>query len=234
MNRIAPWLIVVLIASAGCGGDAGGAPAGPPTAPTPAPTPPPAPTVASLGVSGTGILTSIGETAQFMVTATLPDGSRQAVEAAEAGWESSDPAVVTVSDGAVTAAGGGNATLTVTFGGQSAEVPVSVRISVRTEGTVRVLYVSPSDRQFRADYSEGITHALVDLQSWYRRQAGGLTFSLYDATPEHCRLPEPSDYYARGHAWEKIQEDVQSCAPVEFGRESFIWVAVRGCGRSVR
>ena len=43
MNRIAPWLIVVLIASAGCGGDSGGAPAAPPTAPTAAPTPPPAP-----------------------------------------------------------------------------------------------------------------------------------------------------------------------------------------------
>ena len=209
------------IGLSGCGGGDGAAPT---AAPPSTPPPPPAPTVASLEVSGTAVLTSIGETTQFMVTATLSDGSMQAVEAAEADWESSDPAVATVSEGVLTAAGGGNATITVTFGGQSAEVAVSVRISLRIEGTVRVLYVSPADRQFRADYSEGIAHALVDLQSWYRRQTGGLTFSLYDATPEHCRLPEPSDYYAQGHAWEKIQEDVQPCAPVEYGRANFVWV----------
>ena len=213
------------LALVSCGGGDGAAPtAAPPSTPT-TPPPPPAPTVASLEVSGTGVLTSIGETTQFMVTASRSDGSMQAVEAAEADWESSDPAVATVSDGVLTAAGGGNATLTVTFGGQSAEVAVSVRISLRTERTVRVLYVSPADRQFRADYSEGITHALVDLQSWYRRQTGGLTFSLYESTPEHCRLPEPEDYYVRGgDAWAKVQEDVQPCAPVEFGRSSFVWV----------
>ena len=207
-----------------CGGGDGAAPtaASPSTPATPAP--PPAPTVVSLEVSGEGILTSVGETTQFMVSATLSDGSMQTVEASEADWASSDPAVATVADGLLTAAGGGNATLTVTFGGQSAEVPVSVRISTREEGTVRVLYVSPANRQFRADYSEGITHALVDLQSWYRRQTGGLTFSLHEATPEHCRLPEPEDYYARGDAWEKVQEDVQPCAPVEWGRADFVWV----------
>ena len=52
-----------------------------------------APTVTSLEASGTAVLTSIGETSQLMVTATLSDGSMQAVEAAEADWESSDPAV---------------------------------------------------------------------------------------------------------------------------------------------
>ena len=211
------------IALLSCGGGDGAAPTAAP--PSTTPTPPPAPAVASLEVSGTGVLTSIGETTEFMVTASLSDGSMQAVEAAEADWESSDPAVATVSDGVLTAAGGGHATLTVTFGGQSAEVPVSVRISLRAEGTVRVLYVSPADRQFRADYSEGITHALVDLQSWFRRQTGGLTFSLYESTPEHCRLPEPEDYYVRGgDAWPKVQEDVQAYAPVENGRSSFVWV----------
>ena len=155
------------LALSGCGGGDGAAPSTPP-----APAPPPAPTVASLEVSGTGVLTSIGETTQLMVTATLSDGSMQAVEAADADWESSDPAVATVSDGLLTAAGGGNATITATFGGQSAEVPVSVRISLRTEGTVRVLYLLPADRQLRADYSEIISNAIVEVQSWYRRQTG--------------------------------------------------------------
>ena len=207
-----------------CGGGDGAAPTAAPPSTPPTPPPPPAPTVVSLEVSGTGGLTSIGETTQFMVTATLSDGSMQAVEAAEADWESSDPAVATVSDGLLTAAGGGNATITATFGGQAAEVPVSVRISVRTEGTVRVLYVSPADRQFRADYSEIISNAIVDLQSWYRRELGGLTFQLYDATPERCELSGNHDDYNSGDVWAKVLQDVQHCAAVEEGSAGFVWV----------
>lgn len=220
----------IAIALSGCGGGDGAAPAAPPPpAPTPAPppstpAPAPPPTVIALEVSGIAVLTSIGETTQFMVTATLSDGSMQAVEATEAGWESSDPAVATVSDGLMTAVGWGNATLTATYEGQSAEIPISVRISARTGGTVRVLYVSPADRQFRADYSEAITHALVDLQSWYRRQTGGLTFELFEATPEWCRMPGDHDYYSEGDSWNKIVEDVQHCAPVGHFGEEHIWV----------
>ena len=214
------------IVLSGCGGGDGAAPTAAPPSTPPTPAPPPAPTVASLEVSGTGVLTSIGETTQLMVTATLSDGSMQAVEAADADWESSDPAVATVSDGLLTAAGGGNAAITVTFGGQSAEVQVSVRISLRTEGTVRVLYVSPADRQFRADYSEAITNAIVDVQSWYRRQMGGLTFQLYDATPEWCQMSEDSDYYSHDDIWGKVLEGVQHCAPVAGVGEvsDFVWV----------
>ena len=214
------------IVLSGCGGGDGAAPTAAPPSTPPTPAPPPAPTVASLEVSGTGVLTSIGETTQFVVTATLSDGSMQAVEAAEADWESSDPAVATVSEGVLTAVGGGNATVTVTFGGQSAEVPVSVRISTREEGTVRVLYVSPADRQFRADYSEVITHAIVDVQSWYRRQMGGLTFQLHDATPEWCQMSGDSEYYGHGEIWDKVIAGVQHCAPVVHpGEDSdFTWV----------
>ena len=83
------------------------------------------------------------------------------------------------------------------------ETPVSVRISTRSTGTVRVIYAAPSDLEFRADASEAIAHAIVDLQSWYRRELGGLTFSLYEATPEECRMSEPADYYGTGNAWPK-------------------------------
>ncbi len=188
------------------------------------PTTPSAPTVASLEVSGTGVLTSIGETTQFMVTATLSDGSTHPVEAAEIHWESSDPAVATVSDGLTIGVGGGNATLTATYEGQAAEIPVSVRISLRTERTVRVIYASPADRQFRADYSEVITHAIVDLQSWYRRQTGGLTFELFEATPEWCQMPGDHDYYKQGDSWKKIVEGVQHCAPVSRDGEEHTWL----------
>ena len=102
-------------------------------------------------------------------------------------------------------------------------VEVSVHISVRETGTVRVLYAAPSDREFRSDYRDAIQHGIVDLQSWYRRQTGGLTFSLYDATPEQCELSETSDYYDQD-PWQKVLEGVQHCAPVEDNTSTFAWV----------
>ena len=101
---------------------------------------------------------------------------------------------------------------------------MSVRISTRSTGTVRVIYAAPSDREFRADASEAIAHAIVDLQSWYRRELGGLTFSLYEATPEECRMSQPADYYATGNVWDKVEAAVQHCAPVGGGPSNFVWV----------
>ena len=169
-------------------------------------------------------LTSIGERVQLSVSVRSSDGVRQTVESAIVQWETSDAAVVTVIDGEVTASGPGNATVTALYDGHETEAPISVRISTRKTGTVRVLYASPSDREFRADYSEGITNALVDLQSWYRRELGGLTFSLYDVTPQHCRMKEPSAYYARGNSWEKVETGVQHCAHARSGDPDFVWV----------
>ena len=90
-------------------------------------------------------------------------------------------------------------------------------------GTVRVLYVAPANRAFRADYSEGIATAIVDVQSWYRRELGGLTFSLYSATPEQCHLSEAEDFYGR-YSWQKVVDGVQHCAPVRGGTSTFAGV----------
>ena len=141
-------------------------------------------------------LTSIGEIVRLSATANMSDGSHRDVDSALVQWQSSDPWVVSVSDGIVTAAGGGTATITATYEGRRVEAPVSVRISTRSTGTVRVLYAVPSDVEFIAEASEGITQAIVDVQSWYRRELGGPTFSLYESTPEECRMSEPSDFYA--------------------------------------
>ena len=176
--------------------------------------------IVSLNVNGTTILTSIGETSQLTVTASRSDGSSHEADNSLVEWGSSDPWVASVSEGTVAAIGAGNATLTASYGKVEAEVQMSVRISERGPGTVRILYASPSDREFRADYSEAISHAIVDLQSWYRRQLGGVTFSLYDATPEWCQMSEPADFYAVGHAWSKVVEGVQHCAPVKQTRIS--------------
>ncbi len=169
-------------------------------------------------------LTSIGETMQLSVTAKMSDGSSRVVESGLVEWQSSDPWVASVSEGIVTAAGGGNAVITATYEGRRVEAPVSVRISTRSTGTVRVIYAAPSDLEFRADASEAIAHAIVDLQSWYRRELGGLTFSLYEATPEECRMSQPADYYGTGHAWDKVVAAVQHCAPVQFDSPDFVWV----------
>ena len=169
-------------------------------------------------------LTSIGEKVQLSVTANMSDGSSQVVESAQVQWQSSDPWVASVSEGIVTAVGGGNAVITATYEGQTVTAPVSVRISTRSTGSVRVLYAAPSDREFRTDASEAITHAIVDLQSWYRRELGGLTFSLYEATPEECRMSQPADYYGTGHAWDKVVAAVQHCTPVQHHSSDFVWV----------
>ena len=179
--------------------------------------------VVSLEISGTMPLTSIGQTIQLAATTHMLDGSSQAIASAFVHWVSSDPAVATVIDGTVTAVGPGNASTVATYQGQKAVAEISVHISLRETGTVRVIYAAPSDREFRSDYRDAIQHAIVDLQSWYRRELGGLTFSLYDATPEQCELSETSDYYDQD-PWQKVLEGVQHCAPVEDNTSTFTWV----------
>ena len=200
--------------------------------PTPTATPTPIPTVTSLEVAETTPLTSIGEMVQILVTANMSDGSSQVVESGQVQWQSSDPWLASVSEGIVTAVGSGNAVITATYEGGRVEAPVSVRISTRSTGTVRVLYAAPSDREFRTGGSEVIANAIVDLQSWYRRELRGLTFSLYEATPEECRMSEPADYYGRGNAWAKVEEGVQHCAPVQHHSQDFVWVVYVGVKES--
>ena len=137
--------------------------------PTATPTPTPTPTVVSLEVAEMTPLTSIGEKVQLSATANMSDGSSRVVESGMVEWQSSDPWVASVSEGTVTAVGGGNTTITATYEGRRVEAPVSVRISTRSTGAVRVIYAAPSDREFQAGASEAIANAIVDLQSWYRR-----------------------------------------------------------------
>ena len=180
--------------------------------------------VVSLETAETTPLTEVGETTALSVSAIYSDGSTQTLDAALVQWQSSDPWVASVSEGLVTAVGGGNAMITAAYEGRTAETPVSVGISTRSTGSVRVLYAIPSDREFGAYTSGTIAHAMVDLQSWYRRELGGLTFSLYETTPEVCRMRQPADYYATGDSWDKVETGVQHCAPVSRETSDFTWV----------
>ena len=130
----------------------------PTNTPIPESTAAPAPTVLSLEVSEITPLRFIGEMAQLSVAANMSDGSSQAVGSELVEWVSSDPEVVAVSEGEVTAVGPGNATVAAIYEGASAEAPISVRIPARETGAVRVLYAAPLDREFRPDYSEGLLH----------------------------------------------------------------------------
>ena len=171
----------------------------------------------SLEVAGVAPLTSIGETAELSVTGVQDDGTRQPVDNTLVEWQSSDPGVATVSEGVVTAVRGGNATITASYEEHTVESMISVWISTLSEWSVRVLYVVPADKEFRNDYSDGLSRAIVDVQGWYRRQLDGLTFDIYSVIPEQCHLPGNEEYYSRVDPWQKVLDDVQSCAPVVAG-----------------
>ena len=103
-----------------------------------------------------------------------------------------------------------------------------VRTAQQT-GSVRVLYVVPSDRDFRDEHSDAIARAMASLQGWYRDQMGGPTFTLYAAQPERCQTSNPDEHYFRG-AWDKLLRDVQKCVPVEAGTSDYAWVVYADVG----
>ena len=204
--------------AAGCGGD--GTTSG---ATTPGgPSPPPSVTSLEL-TSGQEFPIFLGETAELQLTAVRSDNSRLPVDGALATWRSSNRRAATVSAGVLTAVEPGNSEITAGYQGASAEIPVPVRISPTARGKVRVIYAAPADRPFRADYSSGIAWAMTEAQTWYRRQLRGLTFELHDGSPEFCQMPEDSDHYATGDAWDKVVEGVQDCAPVALHTPGISW-----------
>ena len=88
--------------------------------------------------------------------------------------------------------------------------------------SVRVIYAIPAEREFRQDYSDGITRAITAIQGWYRDQLGGPTFAVHDTIPQPCRMSEPGSWYAADtnstiEAWDRILGAVQHCAPIGNG-----------------
>lgn len=87
---------------------------------------PTAPSLGTVTVTGNGSLTSVGQTTQLTATANLSDGSKQNVTTT-ATWQSSSPAVATVSGaGVVTAVAAGSTTITATYQGKSATFTITV------------------------------------------------------------------------------------------------------------
>lgn len=80
--------------------------------------------VVSLSLIG-NVSMGLGQPTQLQAIAQLADGSSRTVTA-DATWRSSDPAVATVDRGLVNGMTPGSAVITVTYGGQAAEVTVVV------------------------------------------------------------------------------------------------------------
>ena len=112
------WALAPAVAASACGSGS----SSPPTSPTSA-------SVTSVNISGTANFTEAGQTAQLAATATFSDNTKQDVTATAA-WRSLNASVATVSGtGLVTALGLGAASITATFQGKSATLPVSVTAS---------------------------------------------------------------------------------------------------------
>ena len=179
-----------------------------PTAPTvvqpPSATEPP---ITSVSVMGDTVLMGVGETVRLSLVATLSDGSTRDIDPTLAELRSSDPAVATVaSDGVVTAIRAGQATISATYEQQEAELEMSVRISSHSQGSVRVMYVAPADREFRADYSAGIARAIVGRAIVVPQPTGRLDVRDLQRragmvpTPPRARLLQPRRRLGEGLA----------------------------------
>lgn len=94
-----------------------------PTSPTT--TPAPAATVSSVAITGTNAI-DVGAQTSLRATATKSDGSTEDVTATAA-WQTSNPAVATVSSGgAVRALTAGATAVSATFGGQTGQLDLQV------------------------------------------------------------------------------------------------------------
>lgn len=83
---------------------------------------------------------------------------------------------------------------------------------------VKVVYAHPSDRPYRADYAAAVSDAVNQVQAWYGTQLGGRSFVQDPGGLVSCALPHDSAYYKTA-SWDRVQADLQPCAPVAFGTD---------------
>lgn len=88
---------------------------------------------------------------------------------------------------------------------------------------VRVVYARPTDQPYRADYDAAVGNAVDQVQAWYKGQLGGKTIVRDPEPVIRCTLPHDSAYY-RTDSWNRVQTDLQPCAPVAFDGTDVDWV----------
>jgi len=110
--------------------------------------------------------------------------------------------------------------VTVTFGSGLPGVDLNL---THTPSQVRLVYAVPQGRPVREDHLAAIQTAALNLRAWYKDQAGGTTFSIFDIQPEICVLPGTEAYYVTGPA-DKATADVNSCAQVGPASSKWAWM----------
>lgn len=127
-------------------------------------------TIASLSVAPASLLVAKGAVGRLVATATLSDGTARDATA-DANWTSADPAVATVTAGAVSGITSGSTTVTATLAGQSAKAAVRVDAA-----TLAGISVTPPSFSLplglaqactaTASYSDGTTADATALVAW--------------------------------------------------------------------
>ncbi|MFC5446700.1 S-layer homology domain-containing protein [Paenibacillus aestuarii] len=104
---------------------------------------PQVPTVVSLAVTPNPISVGVGATSTTVLVATYSDQSTKTIALADATWAIDNPTVAVVANGGVLGLGVGSTVLTITYGGQSTNVPVIVT-AVQQQPKVVSLTASPT------------------------------------------------------------------------------------------
>ena len=151
--RLSAVLAVLALVWA-CGGDS---PTAPPTPESVRPT--------TVTVSpATAELTALGETVQL--TATVRDQNGQVMSGATVTWSSSDARAATVdTDGLVTAAGNGTATITATAGSASGSAAVTVRQEASPDRAALVALHEATGGKYWTNRDNWLSD--VPLKDWY-------------------------------------------------------------------
>lgn len=125
----------------------------------------------------------LGQTQQFTAVATFDDGSRKTLTSA--GWNSSNPTVLTInSSGLAKAVGAGTATVTASSGTGSGSTTATVLTSALTSITVTPANQSFSKAaqptvQYKAEgtFADGSTQDITSTVSWTSSNQGVATIS---------------------------------------------------------
>jgi len=150
--------------------------------------------VEKITVSGQKTTLNVSETEQLLATAIFSDKSSKAVTAAAA-WSSSNPGVLTVDKGFVSAKSPGSATVTASLEGKSGNIVIQVTgggvaaatvTKVTLTGQRSILYL-PDTQQMRAvaTYSDNSTKEVTDLANWSSSNpeiftaVGGLVYTKF-------------------------------------------------------
>lgn len=72
---------------------------------------------------------------------------------------------------------------------------------VVSAGEIRIVYLSPSDRPYRADYENSLTQAVSSLQAWYIQELDGYAMILPDDPVAWYQLPETAAWYQTNPAF---------------------------------